>query len=150
MDTIKTLDEFQKEQAIACFNKTWEYIDKVDRTPEETLEMIHTAHASRYLWGQVGKPLHFERGEWQISKVYFTAGHGERALYHGKACLKICQDHDIKDFDIAFAYEAIANAYKLLDDQEQVSKYKDLAFACLEGIKDDGDREYTESELKKI
>lgn len=150
MDTNKTLKEFQKEQAIACYNKTWDLIDKTDRTSEETLEMIHTAHASRFLWGQVGEPLHFERGEWQISKVYYQAGNGERALYHASACLKICLDHDIKDFDIAFAYEAIANAYKLLGQSDQTEKNKQLAYDCLDGIKDKGDRDYTESELKKI
>lgn len=145
-----TLKEFQKKQAIDCFNKTWDLIDKADRSNEETLEMIHSAHASRFLWGQVGEPLNFERGEWQISKVYYLTGNGERALYHGQACLQICEDNDIKDFDIVFAYEALANAYKLLNDQENLEKYKKLAFDGLDGIEDKGNREYAESELNKI
>lgn len=53
--------------------------------------MIHCAHTSGYLWGEVGKPINLERGEWQISKVYALLGQGERALFHGKECLRICE-----------------------------------------------------------
>lgn len=146
----KTLKEFQKEQAINCYNETWGFIDKEDRTPEDDLNMLHCAHASRYLWGQVGEPIHFERGEWQISKVYALLNKGDQALYHGQACLKICLDNDIKDFDISFAYEAIAHAYKVLGDSEQVELYKKKAFDTVEDIKDAGDKEYTLTELNKI
>ena len=31
-----------------CFNKTWEYIEKQDRSPEDDLVMLHTSLAS--LW----------------------------------------------------------------------------------------------------
>lgn len=150
MSEEKSTSNFQKEQAIQCFNKTWDYIDKPNRTPEEDLEMIHCAHASRYLWGQVGTPLHFERGEWLISKVYYLIGSGERALVHAKACHDICVHNNIGDFDITFAYECLANAYKLLVDTEQCDHYRKAAFASLEGIAQMEDREYAESELGKI
>ena len=146
MDNLK---EFQKKHAIDCFNKTWDYIDMTNRTEEDNLEMIHTAHASRYLWGQVGEPLNFERGEWQIAKVYFLLGKGEQALYHAKACLKICEDNDIKDFDIVFTYEAMASAYKLLNDH-QWEDYKKKAYDGLPFIEDEGNRSYAQSELDKI
>jgi hypothetical protein len=150
MEEKLTLKEFQKKQAIDCFNKTWDLIDKSDRTDEETLEMIHCAHASRFLWGQVGEPLHFERGEWQISKVYYLTGNGERALYHGLKCLEVCEENNIKDFDITFAYEAVANAYKLLNNADKLNEYKKFAYDSLEGIEDKGNKDYAESELNKI
>lgn len=146
----KSLKDFQKEQAIACFNQTWDYIDKTDRTPEESLEMIHCAHTSRYLWGQIGEPLNFERGEWQISKVYYLLGKGEQALYHAQACLKICEDNNIADFDIVFAYEAMANAYKILGKMDEMATYKSKAFDNLDSIEDEGNRSYAQSELEKI
>ncbi len=146
----KTIQEFQKEQAIKCFNECWDYIEKENRSPEDDLMMIHCAHTSRYLWGQVGQPLHFERGEWQISKVYSLLGKGQQGLFHAEACLKICLENDIKDFDIAFAYEAMANAYKAMGNMKEVDNYKEKAYACLDAIKDKGDRDYTKSELDKI
>lgn len=146
----KTIKNFHEKQAKSCFNKVWDYIEMENRSEADNLNMIHCAHASRYHWGEIGKPLNFERGEWQISKVYTLLGKGEQALYHGQACLKICQDHAIEDFDIAFAYEALAHAYKVLGKLDLVEKYKQLAFDCLPAIKDKGDRDYTESELNKI
>lgn len=112
--------------------------------------MIHCAHTSRYLWGQVGTPLHLERGEWLISKVYGLIGSGERALVHAQACHDICVQNNIGDFDITFAYESLANAYKLLGDLEKVNQYKKAAYDSLGGIAQQEDRDYAESELGKI
>ena len=146
----KTLKEFQKEQAVNCFNKTWDYIDLETRTEEDDLNMIHTAHASRFLWGQVGEPVNFERGEWQISKVYNILKKGDSALYHAKSCLRICEENNIKDFDIVFAYEAMAQAYKILGDEALVEDYKKKAYDALPSIEDEGNREYAKAELDKI
>lgn len=142
--------KFHESQAKNCFNETWDYIDKTERTKEDDLKMIHLAHASRYHWDLIGEAIHFERGEWLISKVYYTLGMKEQALYHAQACLDICEENQIKDFDIAFAYEAMANAYKLFKEEDKVTTYKEKAFECLPNIADKDDRAYTESELKKI
>ena len=99
-------NKVHEELAKSLFNRTWDLLDKKDRTPEEDVNMIHSAHSSRHHWGVIGKPLNFERGEWQISRVYATLGRAEPALYHARLCLSICEENEIKDFDIAFAYEA--------------------------------------------
>lgn len=146
----KSLAEFHKKQAIDCFNQTWDLIDLTDRTPQQDLEMAHKAHTSRYHWGIVGQPLHWERGEWLISKVYYLLGSGERALAHAKACHDICVDQSIGDFDITFAYEALANAYKLLDQPELAKQYKQFGLDSLAGIENEADRSYAEAEINKI
>lgn len=150
MENSKTLADFQKEQAIYCFNKTWDLIDLNERTEQDNLNMIHCAHASRYLWGEVGTPLHWERGEWQISKVYYLTGNAESALYHAKACLTICEIENIADFDITFAYEAMANAYKLKGNTEMFQHYKSLAFESLDNIAEQSNKDYALSELNKL
>ena len=81
-EKIEITDDIHKKLAIDAFNKTWSLIDKKDKTQEEIDEMIHMAHASRYHWGKIGQPIHFERGEWQISRVYSLIGQPEAALYH--------------------------------------------------------------------
>jgi len=40
--------EIHEKIAKETFNKTWDYLDKKDRTDEDNLNMIHTAHTSRY------------------------------------------------------------------------------------------------------
>jgi len=61
------------------FNLVWSLLDKKDRTKEEDDKMIHAAHASRFHWGEIGKPINLGRGEWQISRVYSVLNMPESA-----------------------------------------------------------------------
>ena len=40
--------------AADLFNRVWELLDLPGRSRDEDDEMVHAAHASRYLWGRVG------------------------------------------------------------------------------------------------
>lgn len=139
-----------REIAVKCFNSTWDLIDKKDRTEEEVLQMIHMAHASRYHWGEIGTPVNFTRGEWQISRVYALAGMGESALYHAKHALKFCVDHNIGDFDLAFAYESLARAYSILGLQTEKEVEIARAKEAAEQIAKKEDKDYFLSELASI
>ena len=139
--------KLHEKLAKQSFNKTWELLDKNDRTPEEDNEMIHTVHASRYHWGvlvanQKGTALNLQRGEWQIARVYTVLERGEPALYHANVCLKLTQDNNIGDFDLGFAYEAMARASALAGNTEDKDKYLKLAKEAGEKIKDKGDKDY--------
>jgi hypothetical protein len=142
--------EEHKKLAINLFNLTWSLLDKKDRTREENDKMVHAAHASRYHWGEIGTPLEFERGEWQISRVYSVLGRSEPALYHAKRCLDICKENNIEDFDIAFAYEAMARAHSIAGDKTECAKYLQLAKKAANQIKKKEDKDYALGELKTI
>ena len=51
--------DLHKKFAVELFNRTWDLLDKEDRTQEEADTMIHAAHASRYHWGEIGTPFEF-------------------------------------------------------------------------------------------
>ena len=142
--------EEHKKFAVALFNLTWSLLDKKDRTREENDKMVHAAHASRFHWGEIGTPLEFERGEWQISRVYSVLGRSEPALYHAKRCLDICKENNIGDFDIAFAYEAMARAHSIAGKTAECEKYLQLAKKAGESIKKKEDKNYYLGELKTI
>lgn len=144
------LRKWHRKQAISCFNATWDLIDKKDRTLEDDLNMIHTAHASRYHWSQIGTSLEFVRGEWQISRVYALTSQGASALFHGKFSLSYCLDNEIGDFDLAFAYEAVARAYALIGKKENAKENYDLALKAADKISKKDDKEYFLTELKTI
>jgi hypothetical protein len=139
-----------KKFAVELFNLTWSLLDKKDRTSQESDKMIHAAHASRFHWGEIGKPVHFERGEWQISRVYSVLNRPEPALYHAQRCLKICEDNNIGDFDIAFAYEAMARAYAVAKKKSECKKYIQLAKDAAKQIEKKGDRDYFLNELNTV
>ena len=65
MSEEKTYTEAEAHRffAIGLNGKTWELLEKPDRTPQEGEVMIHAAHASCYHWLRAGSGLNHQRGE---------------------------------------------------------------------------------------
>jgi hypothetical protein len=145
-----TMQECHKKFAVDLFNLVWSLLDKKDRTKEEDDKMVHAAHASRFHWGEIGKPVNLARGEWQISRVYSVLNGPRSALYHAKRCLEICKQNDIGDFDLAYAYEAMARAYAVAREKSEAEKYIQLAKEAGEQIKEKEDRNLLYSDLATI
>jgi DNA-binding transcriptional MerR regulator len=138
--------------AAQLFNETWRLMEQEDRSRQDDDRMIHTAHASRYHWGQVATatPAHLARGEWQISRVYTVLGRAEPALHHARRVLDLCQENSIGDWDLAFAYEALARAHAVAGDAGQAREYTDQALAAAKDISEDEDRELVLADLETI
>lgn len=145
-----TEQEWHKRAAITLFNLVWSLLDKKDRTKQENDKMVHAVHASRFHWGEIGTPVEFERGEWQISRVYSVLNRPQSALYHAERCLEICKEHNIGDFDIAFAYEAMARAHAVAGDKSDCEKYIKLAKEAGEQIKKKEDKDLFFNDLKTV
>jgi hypothetical protein len=142
--------EDEQKLAISLFNRVWELMEKPDRTHDEDDEMVHAAHASRYHWGIVGQPVHRARGEWQISRVYTVLGRGEPGIAHAKRCLEICEEHGITDWDLAYAYEALARAYQTAGNATELGKFKKLARDAGDRIIDREDREHFDEDYATL
>ena len=149
-EEIKNIESWHKKSAVEAFNTTWDLIDKGQWNEDEKFEMIHTAHASRYHWGKIGKPINFERGEWQISRVYALLGYPKSALIHARRCLNICKAEGISDFDMAFALEAVARAYAVMGDKQKAREYIGLAKQAELKISEEADRKYFSDQLASI
>jgi DNA-binding transcriptional MerR regulator len=140
----------RRKLAVDLFNHTWTLLEKTDRTPDEIDEMIHSAHASRYHWGEVGERVNLARGEWQCSRVYAVLGRAEPALWHARRCVDINEAAGIADWDIASAYEAMARSYLAAGDLEQVAHWKAKATAALDGIAEKDDRDIIEGDIATL
>lgn len=138
--------------AAQLFNEAWRLMEQEHRTALDDDRMIHTAHASRYHWGQAptGTPANLARGEWQISRVYAVLHRAEPALHHARRVLEICEDNKIGDWDLGFAYEAIARAYAVAGDAQQARAYTDQALAAAEEIAEDEERDLLLADLETI
>jgi hypothetical protein len=145
-----TEKEAHKKFAVDCFNLVWNLMEKKDRTKVDDDRMIHAAHASRFHWGEIGEPVNLERGEWQVSRMYTVLNKPQSALYHAKRCLEICKENNIGDWDIAFAYEAMARAHATAGQKTECKNNVELARKAAEQIKEKGDKDYLLSELKTI
>ena len=142
----------QRLLAAQLFNETWRLMEQENRSRADDDRMIHTAHASRYHWGQAAEatPAHLARGEWQISRVYTVLGRPEPALHHARRVLDLCQENGIGDWDLAFAYEALARASAVAGDAAQARGYTDQALAAANDITGEVDRELLLADLETI
>jgi len=149
-EKITITPAMHRQLGVDLFNATWTLLDKNDRSPAEDEAMIHTAHASAYHWLQVGEPLNFARSDWQLSRVYAVLNRPEPALDPAHQSLEICQAEGIGDFDLAFAYEALARSYAIDQNSDQAQHYLQLAQEAGELIKEEDDRQYFFAELAAI
>jgi tetratricopeptide (TPR) repeat protein len=138
--------------AAQLFNDTWRLLELEGRSRDDDDRMMHTAHASRYHWGQApgATPANLARGEWQLSRVYAVLGRPEPALHHARRVLDLCQENGIGDWDLAFAYEALARAHAVAGDPDQARHYTDQALAAARDIAEDGEREIVLADLATI
>ncbi|WP_053367970.1 hypothetical protein [Bacillus sp. FJAT-27245] len=132
--------EVHKKLAIELFNYTWDLIETPTRSEADDENMINAAHASRFHWGIAGTPLQFARGEWQTSRVYSLMGRAEPALYHAKKSLDLCLSNNLGDFDLGFAYEALARAYAVEGDMRQRDEHISLGMRAAEQVQKEGDK----------
>jgi DNA-binding transcriptional MerR regulator len=140
----------QRELAKYLFNRVWSFMEREDRTPEDDDTMLNAAHSSRYHWSQVGTPRNIARGDWQVSRVYALLRRAEPCLYHAQHVLDICRSNGFGDFDLAFAYEALARGQAVAGDAAAARAYTEQALAVAEDIAEDDDRELLLSDLETI
>jgi DNA-binding transcriptional MerR regulator len=142
----------ERRLGVALFNATWTLLEKENRTRAEDDAMLHMAHASRHHWGRAEgtTPANLGRGEWQCSRVYAVLGRAEPCLHHAKRCLDICLENGIADWDLAFAYEALARGHAVAGDAEQARAFTEQALAAAEDIAEEDERELVLSDLETI
>lgn len=81
--------------------------------------------------------------------MYTVLNRPQSAFWHAKGCLEICKDN-VRDWDIAFAYEAMARACAVAGQKAECKNYLELANKAAEQIKEKGDGDHLLSELKTI
>jgi hypothetical protein len=149
--TLPEIDPaLERQLAVGLFNFVWTLLEKEQRSTNEDDLMIHAAHASRLHWERPGAPVNHVRGEWQVSRVYAALGRGEPSLHHARRCLELCEEHGIGDFDLAYAYEALARAHSVAGAREKASRYAGLAREQAERVADREDREHLLEDLATL
>jgi len=147
---FSTPEEAHRHFSAFCFNRTWDLLDKPERTAAENEEMIQACLASMWHWSQRPDCKNRERsvGAWQASRVYAVAGQGENSLHYAQLALDFA--HDLPPFFQAYAFEALARAEAVLGKREAARKYLDKAAALSSKVGDAEDRELLEADLKTI
>lgn len=144
----------QRQLGVDLYNDVWRLLEKPARTPEEDDELLHQAHASAYHWLKAPErePKNRARSEWLCSRVYVVLGRAEPALHHATRCLEITEQHadNVEDWDLPFAYEALARAHGVAGNAEESRRYAELARESGKSIADAEDREHLAAEMATL
>jgi hypothetical protein len=134
-----------RQLGVELYNSSWALIEQPEGTPEQADELIHHVHASMYHWLQAPEcePKNRARGEWLCSRAYAVLGRAEPALHHARRCFEICEQHaeSVEDWDLAFAYEALARASRVADKEDEAQRYEQRGRELAEQISDPEDKE---------
>lgn len=129
---------------VEYFNATWRLIESRD----DDDKMLHMAHASRFHWGEAPEHerVNLGRGEWLVSRVYTLLGRAEPALWHAQRCLEHTEVAGVGDWDLAYAFEALARAHSVDGNADEAARFKELAREAGAAIADPDDREHFEED----
>jgi hypothetical protein len=135
-----------RQLGVDLFNETWRLMEARD---DDTL-IVDCAHASAYHWANAPecKPENRARSAWLISRVYTVVNRAEPAFVYATRCLELCERHALIDWDLAYAYEALARASKLAGDRAAVARYVELARTV--DIADSHDAEHLDEDLTAL
>lgn len=139
MEINKTL---HRKLAVSLNGEVWQLLGKTERSEEENRYLIHLTHASYYHWLHAGTEVHQQRGQWLLSHVYATLGFGELACNHAQHCAVLTEKHksQMRDFDVAYSFEALARSHALLGHHRESAEYKAKARQLGDQIVDDEDK----------
>ena len=145
-----SLNEAHREFAKSTNGRVWELLEKEVRTQLENDELLYAAYASCYHWFKVGTGVHQQRGKYLIAKVYMSLGMPDQALHHATRCLELTEHHqrEMKDFDIAYAYECLARAYAMSGAKDEGLRYYELAMEAGNKIQNPEDKQIFDSDLE--
>ncbi len=135
-----------RQLGVDLFNETWRLLESRE---DDTL-LVDCAHASAYHWARADecKPQNRARSAWLVSRVYTVLERPEPAFFHADRCFQLCERYGLGDWDLAFAYEALARASGVAGDRDGVQQYVELAQAV--EIADADDRKQLEGDLATL
>ena len=149
----QALDTDHRSHGVSLYNDAWRLLEK-ERTSEEDEELLHQAHASAYHWLKAPEcePKNRARSEWMCSRVYAVLGRAEPALHHAERCLAITEANagNMEEFDLPFAYEALARANRVAGDAAEAKRYEEQAREAADCIADAEDKEIVLSDLATL
>jgi hypothetical protein len=136
--------------AAEYFNRTWDLLDKPDRTPEEDERMVSFCHASIAHWqdGADCQPRNLSIGYWQLSRVLATLGQGQNAGHYGRLCLAASTAEP--PFYLGYAYEALARAAAVSGDHAAAREHLDKASRLAAQVAKEEDQKALEEDLTTI
>jgi hypothetical protein len=150
VDSSDDANAWHRTFAAAAFNRSWDLIDKPDRSSEDDAELLAAVFASRYHWEPIGNDENKAVGDWQIAHAASHLNLPQIAMTYATFALERTQASERSDWLLASCYEGVARAHAVAGDTAERDRFIALARAVLDTIDDPEDRELIESQISTI
>ena len=122
--------------------QTWNLLGEKNRNEQDDVRMVNFAQTSLYHWRKSHKyePVNEQRGQWMLSHVYAVLGKGKEALSYAEETDRLTKEQDLKDFDLAYSYEALARANSAAWNKKEYAKWLEKAQKSGDLISDEEDK----------
>ncbi len=127
MEAPFDLNKAHKWFAVETNNATWDLLEKTDRTAEDDRELLHVAHASALHWKKAGgNAANTARAACMVANAHAALGDGHAAIRHANHCVAVTEANPdlLEDWDLAFAYDALARAHGAAGDSDKAADLK--------------------------
>lgn len=118
---------------------------------EEEAQMVTAAQASVFLWSKAGTPLQTARAHWLACRVLCHLQEAKLAFLHAQLCdFNTKKAGDRRDYDEAYAMEALARASALKGDLEAAQRLKKEAEELGQKIRDPQEKQIFQQHLLSL
>jgi len=147
---FSTPDAAHRYFSAACFNHTWDLLDKADRSPADDEEMIQASLASLWHWNQRPDCTDQERsiGTWLAARVFAVLKQPENARRYAQQSLDFAVE--LAPFYRGYALEALARAEAAANHPQAARQYLEQATQVAAAVSDEQDRQALLADLQTI
>ena len=122
-------------------------------TREDDERMLHAAHASAYHWSEAPEcePKNVPAASGRSrGSTRCSAARSRRCTTRGVSRACEANADNMEEWDLPFAYEALARAHRVAGMNEEAAGYKQKAQELGDQIRDEEDREHLHEALASI
>jgi hypothetical protein len=144
---VAQLDD--QELASQLFNRCWDLLEST-RSPDDDVELLTAAFASRYHWSRVGDVEKHVVSDWMVARAASAVGDGELALRFAQRAHAVAQEIEGPDWLSASTAEGVARAHATKSDAAEFANWSALATRLIDVIADPEDRDLIAGQLAEI
>lgn len=108
--TEEEVNLWRRRLGAGANNRAWTLAEKLSRTPAEDAEMLHAAHAARYLWDRIGTEKNLALANLLLGQVHALLGRGQTATEYAEQAFDYFTSRPNETWGLALAHAVRANA----------------------------------------
>jgi hypothetical protein len=136
---------WQKRLAAQANNRAWRLSESTSRSPAESQEMLHAAHAAMHFWSIVGTDNHKAHALQLLAHVHGLLGDADPASRYLAACAPYLDHPDRQPWEIALFHAVAANVAAASADGADHRRHHARARELIDALADPEDREILEA-----